>query len=234
MKKVLVIDDFADNVFILQDRLEREGYEVITAYDGFTGMQKAFDELPYLILLDVMMPDISGFEVCKRLVADERTKLIPIILLTALTETENIKEGLDAGAYDYIKKPFNRVELVSRIKSAIRYSEANKIYLEIEKIKLFAATIVTANHEIKQPLTLINICIAAIKRELRNENISKDNLYNRIEYIEKATAEIISILDKLSAIKKPVITEYINNLQMIDIRGKEENQGSSSSTADNS
>jgi two-component system cell cycle response regulator len=184
MKKILVIDDHADNVFLIQDRLEREGYEVVTAYDGYAGIQKAYEEFPDLILLDVMMPDISGFEVCRKLTNDDKTKFIPIILLTALTETDNIKEGLSAGAFDYIKKPFNRIELIARIKSALRYSEASKAYLEIEKIKLFAATIVTANHEIKQPLTLINICLTAIKREMKKEVISKENLASRVEYIE--------------------------------------------------
>ncbi len=234
MKKILIIDDHADNVFLIQDRLEREGYEVVTAYDGFAGIQKAYDENPDLILLDVMMPDISGFEVCKKLTGDEKTKLIPIILLTALTDSDNIKEGLSVGAFDYIKKPFNRVELIARIKSALRYSEANKAYLEIEKIKLFAATIVTANHEIKQPLTLINICLTAIKREMKKEVMSKENLASRVEYIEKATNDIVEILDKLSAIKKPVITEYVNSLKMIDLNGGSENQASSSSTTDKS
>lgn len=234
MKKILVIDDHADNVFLIQDRLEREGYEVVTAYDGSAGMQKAYEENPDLILLDVMMPDISGFEVCKKLTEDEKTKLIPIILLTALTDVDNIKEGLSAGAFDYIKKPFNRVELIARIKSALRYSEANKAYLEIEKFKLFAATIVTANHEIKQPLTLINICLTAIKREMNKDVIAKENIASRVEYIEKATNDIVAILDKLSAIKKPVITDYVNSLKMIDIHASENNQASNSSTNDNS
>ena len=233
MKKILVIDDYPDNVFLIQDRLEKAGYEVFTAYDGTTGLEKAFEENPDLILLDVMMPDISGFEVCKRFAADDRTKFIPVILLTALIDTENVREGLEAGAFDYIKKPFNKAELLSRIKSALRFSEANKVYLEVEKIKLFAATIVTANHEIKQPLTLINICLSAIRREMKKEILSKDNIESRLGYIEKATTDIIDILDKLSAIKKPVITEYVNNLKMIDIHGAEENQASSSSTAEN-
>jgi|GEM_PF-479500 len=234
MKKILIIDDYPDNVFLIQDRLEKAGYDVVTAYDGTTGIEKAFDESPDLILLDVMMPDISGFEVCKQLTADDRTKLIPIILLTALIDTDNVKEGLEAGAFDYIKKPFNKIELLSRIKSALRYSEANKIYLELEKIKLFAATVVTANHEIKQPLTLINICLSAIKREMKKESISRENIESKVEYIEKATNDIIVILDRLSSIKKPVVTEYVNDLKMIDIHGGQANQESSSSTAEKS
>ena len=94
MKKILVIDDLPENVFMLQDRLEHEGFEVLTAYDGYTGIDKAKNELPDLILLDVMMPDITGLEVCKILVNEPTTKDIPIILVTAKSGAEDTKEGL--------------------------------------------------------------------------------------------------------------------------------------------
>jgi DNA-binding response OmpR family regulator len=217
MKKILVIDDYPDNVFLLQDRLEQEGFEVIKAYDGNMGIKKAIEEKPDLILLDIMMPGISGYEVCKTLTNNEETKQIPIILLTALTEAENLKEGLQAGAFDYIKKPFNRTELVARIKSALRFSETNKFLIEIEKIKTYAATVVTANHEIKQPLTLINLSTAAIRRELSKDNFSKEAVLKRIEFIENAARDIIAVLEKLGSIKKPVITPYVNDLNIIDL-----------------
>ena len=216
MKKILVIDDQPDNVFILQDR-----YEVLSASDGPEGIEKANSQHPDLILLDVMMPGMSGFEVCKELVDSENTKEIPIILVTALTGSEDIKEGLQAGAFDYIKKPFNKTELLARINSALRYSETNKLLLEIEKIKTFAATVVTTNHEIKQPLTMINLSTAALRRELAKTNTSKENLIRRIEYIENATRSIIDVLDKLTSIKKPVMTDYMNNLQMVDLNSNE-------------
>ncbi len=116
MKKILVIDDLPENVFMLQDRLEHEGFEVLTAYDGYSGIDRAKNELPDLILLDVMMPDITGLEVCKILVEEPTTKDIPIILVTAKSGAEDTKEGLEAGAFDYIKKPFNRIELTCKSK----------------------------------------------------------------------------------------------------------------------
>ena len=124
MKRILVIDDLPENVFMLQDRLEHEGYEVLTAYDGQSGIDKAINELPDLILLDVMMPDITGIEVCKTLVNNPLTKSIPIILVTAKSGAEDTKEGLEAGAFDYIKKPFNRIELMARVNSALKLSDA--------------------------------------------------------------------------------------------------------------
>ncbi len=229
MKKILVIDDQPDNVFILQDRLEHEGFEAISAYDGPTGIRKAIDEQPDLILLDVMMPGMSGFEVCQKLISMEETRNIPILLVTALTSAEDIKQGLAVGAFDYIKKPFNKTELMARINSALKFSETKKLLIEYEKVKTFAATIVTANHEIKQPLTLINLSIAAIRRELNKEEVSKEGISKRIQFIEKASKDIIEILDQLSSIRRPVFVDYVNDTKMVDIK----NIGEDSSPAAN-
>jgi len=160
-KKILIIDDQPGNVFLLQDRLNREGFKVITAYDGTSGIKKAEEETPDLILLDVMMPGIDGFETCGEISSNEKTKYIPIILVTALNSSEDTQKGFDSGAFDYIKKPFNKVELLARVKSALRFSETNKLIIELEKIDTFSATVKKTNHEIKQPLTLISLAITA-------------------------------------------------------------------------
>ena len=217
MKKILVIDDLPENVFMLQDRLEHEGFEVLTAYDGYTGIDKAKNELPDLILLDVMMPDITGLEVCKILVNEPSTKDIPIILVTAKSGAEDTKEGLEAGAFDYIKKPFNRIDLLARVKSALKLSEAHKLLLLSEKRDTFIATVVTANHKIKQPLTLLSLSSAAIKRELGKEEISKEGILKRVKYIDIAVKEITDVLNQLNAIKDPVLSKYTSNIKMINV-----------------
>ncbi len=222
MKKILVIDDLPENVFMLQDRLEHEGYQVITAYDGKSGIEKAKNELPDLILLDVMMPDITGIEVCKTLVVDKKTSGIPIILVTAKSDAEDTKEGLEAGAFDYIKKPINRIDLVARVMSALKLSDANKLVLEAEKKNTFVATVVTANHKIKQPLTLLSLSSSAIKRELGKDEISREALLSRLKYIETAVKEITDVLDKLNSIKDPVIADYTNSVKMINVEEKED------------
>lgn len=222
MKKILVIDDLPENVFLLQDRLESEGYEVITAYEGKSGLNKAITEQPDLILLDIMMPDITGLDVCKKLVVNEETAHIPIILVTAKIEAEDTKEGLEAGAFDYIKKPFNRIELLARVKSALKLSDARKQLIEAERSKLFAATVVTANHKIKQPLTLMSLSAAAIKREIGKEIISTEAINKRLDYITTAIKEINNILNQLHTIKKPVLSDYVKNIKMIDVDKKEE------------
>lgn len=217
MKRILVIDDLPENVFLLKDRLEHEGYEVLTADCGNSGIEKATDEMPDLILLDVMMPDINGFEVCKTLVNDSRTSGIPILLVTAKTDAEDTKEGLDAGAFDYIKKPINKIELLARVKSALKLSDANKLLVEVEKRNTFFATVITANHRIKQPLTILSLSSAAIKRELKKDEISKDTLLGKIKYIDTAINEITDVLDQLNTIKEPVLSDYTKNVKMIKV-----------------
>ncbi|GBD86999.1 response regulator PleD [bacterium BMS3Abin03] len=217
MKRILVIDDLPENVYMLQDRLENEGYEVLTAYDGNSGIEKAKSEFPDLILLDIMMPDINGIEACKILVSDPKTSKIPIILVTAKTGAEDTKEGLEAGAYDYIKKPFNKIELLARINSALKLSEANKLIVEVEKQNTFFATVVTANHKIKQPLTLLSLSSAAIKRELSKDEISKEALLNRVKYIDSAVKEITEVLDQLNSIRVPELADYTKNIKMIKL-----------------
>ena len=217
MKKILVVDDQKDNVFVLEDRLQREGYEVLKAYDGKTCINIAENEDPDIILLDVMMPGMSGFEVCKVLSETDTTKKIPVILVTALTDAEDLKEGFSAGAFDYVKKPFNRVELIARVQAAVRFRESQQVMLEFEKVSTFSATVSTANHEIKQPLTLINLSTAAINRELGKDEINKEVVRKRVVFIEDATRDIISVLDKLSAIKTPVLTNWVNDVKLVDL-----------------
>ncbi len=216
MKRILIIDDLPENVFMLQDRLEHEGYEILTAYDGNSGIEKVRNELPDLILLDIMMPEITGIEVCKILVSDPLTSNIPIILVTAKSGAEDTKEGLEAGAFDYIKKPFNRIELLARVKSALKLSEANRLLIESEMRNTFSATVVTANHKIKQPLTLLSLSSAAIKREIKKPEISAEAIMKRIKYIDTAIKEINDVLNQLNAIKKPVFSNYTKNIKMID------------------
>ena len=119
---VLVADDDEDIVRFVEVNLLLEGFEVITAADGEEALDVATESLPDLILLDVMMPRLDGFEVCKRLRDDSRTKHISVIMLTAKSLSADKVVGLTAGADDYIIKPFDPIELVARVKSSLRRS----------------------------------------------------------------------------------------------------------------
>jgi two-component system cell cycle response regulator len=97
------------------------------------------------------------------------------------------------------------------------FSEANKLLLEAEKRNTFFATVVTANHKIKQPLTLLSLSSAAIKRELKKDIIDKDTLLGKVKYIDVAVKEITDVLDQLNTIKEPVLSDYTKNIKMIKV-----------------
>jgi two-component system, cell cycle response regulator len=118
--RILIVDDHEDNIELLRARLEARGYRIDTAMDGEQALARVAERTPDLILLDVMMPRLDGFEVVRRLKADRTLPFIPIILQTALDSTEHKVEGLDAGADDYITKPINFAELEARVKSMLR------------------------------------------------------------------------------------------------------------------
>ena len=212
-KKILVVDDQPGNVFLLQDRLNREGFEVITAYDGTSGIKVAREQNPDLILLDIMMPGIDGFEVCREISSNNYTNHIPIILVTALNSSEDTQKGFDSGAFDYIKKPFNKIELLARIKAAVRFTETKKLLIELEKIDTYSTTVKKTNHEIKQPLTLINLSVTALMRELEETNFDKSSAKKRVEFIQSAAKDIIKIMETMLNIDKIEISDYLNSLK---------------------
>jgi len=117
--KILVVDDEVYIVHILDFSLGMEGYEVITALDGEQGLEKAREEQPDLIVLDIMMPKLDGYETCRMLKSDERTRNIPVILLSAKGRNIDQKVGFEVGADDYIVKPFSPRKLVERINSIL-------------------------------------------------------------------------------------------------------------------
>ncbi len=118
--KILVADDIKQNVKLLRVILTASGFDVVEAYDGEEALEKAKSENPDLILLDIMMPKLTGYEVCQKLRANGTTKSIPIVMITALHEMDDRIKGIEAGADDFISKPFNKTELLARVKSLLR------------------------------------------------------------------------------------------------------------------
>lgn len=118
-KRILLVDDEADFVEVLKVRLENSNYEVIVAYDGEEGLEKAERDQPDLIILDIMLPKISGFDVCRKLKIDENFKNIPIIMLSAKFQPNDIKFGEAMGADAYITKPFEPRVLVDKMRELL-------------------------------------------------------------------------------------------------------------------
>lgn len=118
--RVLVVDDSEDMVMLLTEFLEDAGYRVTTAEDGNQAMERIQRELPDLIILDALMPKMSGFEVVGKIKSDSATRLIPVIMLTGLSDINDKIRGIELGVDDFITKPFNRLELLTRVKSLVR------------------------------------------------------------------------------------------------------------------
>ena len=130
--KILVVDDTALNVKVLLDVLTFKGYEVLTASGGVAALQIATSQKPDLILLDVMMPDMNGYDVCRsiRLNPDAKISTIPVIMITALDPNKERITGLEAGADDFLPKPINQPELLASVDSLIRLKQYQNTILD--------------------------------------------------------------------------------------------------------
>jgi len=117
---VLIVDDNPQNVELLQAFLESLPVKLVTAADGVEALAKVAEHKPDLILLDIMMPRMSGFQVCKRIKADPKTKDIQVLMVTALNELGDIEQATESGTDDFVSKPVNKFELLTRVKSLLR------------------------------------------------------------------------------------------------------------------
>jgi two-component system alkaline phosphatase synthesis response regulator PhoP len=133
-EKILIVEDEKDIVKVLDYNLKKEGLRTAVAYDGEEALELAKKEHPDLILLDLMLPEVGGLEVCKTLKGDSKTATIPIIMLTAKTQESDKVVGLELGADDYVTKPFSPRELIARIKAVLRRAKDKEKTPEVLKI----------------------------------------------------------------------------------------------------
>jgi len=173
MKKILIIDDEPDILESLAVMLSKQGLEALTASSGIEGIKKAQKEIPDIILLDVMMPEMDGFETCRKIKHTEQTKNVPVLLITALNDSESKVKGLDAGADDFISKPFNDAELKARVRAFLRskqtrddLEESYKKLKELEELRDMMTN--TMVHDLKNPLTSIQGIISILLEGMEN------------------------------------------------------------------
>ena len=156
--RVLVVDDEPMNVELLQAYLS-EDYEVLSAYNGHEALEIIFNDLPDIVLLDVMMPDINGYQVCERIKNSETTQFIPVVLVTALSGREDRLKGIESKADDFLTKPVDRLELKMRVRSLLRIKKLHdnviqerdqaQNYLDVAAVMMLAL-------DCSQNITLIN------------------------------------------------------------------------------
>ena len=144
-KKILIVEDEQNIVDILSFNLGRDGYDTLEAYDGVTGLQLALEQNPDLVLLDLMLPGMDGYQVCTEI---RKTRRVPIIMLTAKGETFDKVLGLELGADDYIVKPFDPKELVARVKAVLRRYEPKQEEVDKNRLKFGGLEINLSNYSV--------------------------------------------------------------------------------------
>ena len=211
-KKILIVDDTIDTVDLLRKRLRAEGYDTAEAYDGEECLRQVDAYRPDLIVLDVMMPKLDGYEVCRRLKADECTRYIPILMLTAKSDVEDKIKGLDTGADDYIPKPFNYQELSARIRSLLAIREAHEKLAEAEKTGALECMMDEVAHEVRNPLTSIGGFARRVYADLPEGSPNRKYMELIIEDVKRIETIIKQLVEMETVSLSYVESTNINDL----------------------
>ena len=179
-KKILVVDDEKKIVDIVKAYLERDGYRVIVAYDGRLALRMARSESPDLVVLDLMLPEVSGWDVCRTLRTESN---VPIIMLTARDDDSDKIVGLELGADDYVVKPFNPKELMSRVRAILRRAEGAAA--KAKKIEIADLSIDLERHEVRHGERLVELTLTEFEL-LRVLAEAPGRVYSRMQLLDKA------------------------------------------------
>jgi DNA-binding response OmpR family regulator len=217
---VLVIDDERDLVNLVRYNLELEGYEVLGALDGESGINLALSRSPDLILLDRMMPGSDGVEVCRRLRSEGRTAHVPVIMLTAKVAEEERVQGLDAGADDYVTKPASPENIRARLIIAERRIQQDiarrAAQAELARSRWLAGigeTTIALQHEINNPLTALLGHAELLLMDYKDRNESNE----QVEVIFDQARRIADVVKRLGTLKDPESVAYIAGAKIIDL-----------------
>jgi len=201
--KILVVDDQPINVQLLKRKLEREGLAVLSAYNGIEGLERVAKEKPDLILLDVMMPDMDGIEVCQRLQSSEEMRSIPVIFITARSSKEGKLEGLGVGAVDYITKPIDLDETLARVQTQLRFVAINREMADLQRRLAEARRIATIGaitqgiaHNLNNLLGIVIGYLDLVKAYYDKPDQVKKNA----AHVEEAVQRIVAIIKQLSSL----------------------------------
>lgn len=199
--KILIVDDVMSNVLLLKVLLTNEKFAIATASNGRQALEQVEKENPDLVLLDVMMPDMSGFEVAQHLKSNPNTADIPIIFLTALNSTADIVKGFQVGANDFISKPFNKEELIIRVTHQISLVADKRLILskteELQRTiagrdKLYSVIA----HDLRSPMGSIKMVLNMLILNLPSEKIGAE-MYELLTMANQTTEDVFSLLDNL-------------------------------------
>lgn len=227
-KTLLVVDDIPNNISLLLDFFTNNNFKVLVAKEGRAAIRKAEYANPDLILLDVMMPDLDGFEICKILKSQESTQDIPIIFMTALTDTFDKIKGFSLGAVDYITKPIQHEEVLARVTTHLKLRQLQKqleqevkfrkeYAVELEKRNLELNTFArTVAHDLKNPLNGIIGFSDLLLIDYFTESLSEKEAKTYLQHIVQAGRKMVEIIDALLLLAGASKQDKIN-MQPIDM-----------------
>jgi len=199
-KRILVVDDEKKIVDIVKAYLEREGYRVVVAHDGRLALHLARTQSPDLIILDLMLPEISGWDVCRTLRTESN---VPIIMLTARDDDSDKIVGLELGADDYVVKPFNPKELMSRVRAVLRRSESAVV--KTKRIEITGLSIDLEKHEVRRGEKLLELTPTEFEL-LRVLAEAPGRVYSRMQLLDKVQGSAYEGYER-------VIDSHIKNLR---------------------
>jgi signal transduction histidine kinase len=217
---ILIVDDTTANLKVLSTLLTDNGYHVRPAINGSIAVKAAFAAVPDLILLDVMMPGMNGYEVCEQLKADEKTSDVPIIFVSALDETLDKVKAFQVGAVDYITKPFQVEEVLARVEIHLTLYRQRK---EIEGLNTFKDLFIrTVSHDLKSPISNImgySEILTGEDRQFLSEERVADMLHRIYQSAERMYGLVSSLLDLTriegaSVMMSPVLLRDVLNVQL--------------------
>jgi signal transduction histidine kinase len=210
--KILIVDDAIDTVELLRKRFHSEGYDTAEAYDGEEALKRVDEYSPDLIVLDVMMPKIDGYEVCHRLKTDENRKYIPVLMLTAKGEIESKVKGLEIGADDYLAKPFDYKELSARVKSLLTIKSARETLVEEEKSVALDKMMDEVAHEIRNPL----VSIGGFSKRVYDRLPENDPNKKYLEMIMDEVSKLENMVKLLIELKTMTVC-YLGNMDINEV-----------------
>lgn len=201
--RILAVDDDERNLALLTAKLEREGYEIDTAKNGVEALQKVAVFLPDLIIMDVMMPQMDGYEALRHLKSREETRYIPVIMLTGRAEIEDKVMGFEVGAEDYINKPYSLQEVAARVKSLLRMRSLQTKLRETEKVAALGEMVDGIAHEIRNPLTAIG---GMARRLYEGETDPQHKEY--AQWIIRSVERLERMLQRIDEYKRILVSTF--------------------------
>lgn len=210
---ILVVDDEESVANVVRAILCDAGFDVVALYSGAEAVEYCLHNPVDLLLLDICMPEMDGFEVCRQLKKSERTQNIPIVLQSALSEPEHKIEGFSLGVFDYVTKPFRNEEIVARVSNILARQRIMRQAVESSRVDTLRQLSVTLADRITNPLSDIMAGCQILSNNLNNPR----KVFETAEMIKTSVDQIYDVLVRLSYAKDAPSTEYVMGISMIDL-----------------